>query len=751
MRAIRLALLLTLFASSAGAQQIIWDKSVQAGGLTMFRDIHDEKAYYYAPSRPRLGTDANGTPQFSFFRWVENKLGGNTAEGGGIIHALVTFGVTKEALAEADRDLKRQIPGARLAGPIVPKEGVFAITSQLKDPKGGLATKVLGLGKAPILDGDKAAVSIMLTTLGAKVMWEQFQTPTPDLSFAFEMTVDGYTGPKRALVEADLEEISKHQSFGAGIAGNFFGAEIAATFDDLRAKNVIKVTRMGGDEEFDSLVKTAYEALVQVLFDKASMESAPTMAAPSGGTGDNGGESWLTRATNQYAASRKNKEEAQKANAQIKEKNTKRQAARSEAAAAEKRVRELETQLRSAEAAVRKSRPTASEPSSPASPPVTPPAADPPAAPADPPPARPPAAPAETPPPAAPAETPAVPAETPAAPPAAPAETPAATQPAGGAAAPAAPDPAAQARVAQLQTELEAARTAAKAKRDAANALGEDEPVMDVPAQPGFALMGSYRMKRVRKTGIYKVDFNKHMAQTRVLSFSENIGDMREMFKSGHFRQVNLDDPFYKQREVVAMLDADAKDFGEYINFVSLRLRKKHESGDLTDDEIRIDRKNFNQEGANFKMLYGWKGDNNRTRWMDYEYQALWSFFGGHTVESPWMKSSMGAIPLAPPLQRRSLQLQGDAKGLVAQGVKAVTVKVFYRADKGAPEQVKQATLNPAGETFVGRIDFVGPKDSVDYDFEITWRLAGNRTVTTGRQTTSGDILDVGDMPKASS
>jgi hypothetical protein len=307
MRAITLSILLVLTAAPAFAQQIIWDKSVQAGGLTLFRDIHDEKAYYYAPSRPRLGTDANGTPQFSFFRWVENKLGGNTAEGGGIIHALVTFGVTKEMLTEADRDLKRQIPGARVAGPIVPKEGIFAITSQLKDPKGGLATKVLGLGKAPILDGDKAAVSIMLTTLGAKVMWEQFQTPTPDLSFAFEMTVDGYTGPKRALVEADLEEIAKHQSFGAGIAGNFFGAEIAGTFDDLRAKNVIKVTRMGGDEQFDDAIKTAYEALVAVLFDKASMESAPTMAAPSGGTGDNGGESWLTRASNQYAASRKNK------------------------------------------------------------------------------------------------------------------------------------------------------------------------------------------------------------------------------------------------------------------------------------------------------------------------------------------------------------------------------------------------------------------------------------------------------------
>ena len=72
----------------------------------------------------------------------------------------------------------------------------------------------------------------------------------------------------------------------------------------------------------------------------------------------------------------------------------------------------------------------------------------------------------------------------------------------------------------------------------------------------------------------------------------------------------------------------------------------------MTDDEVRIDRKNFNHEGNSFKLLYGWKGDNNRKRWIDYEYQTLWSFFGGHTMEMPWAKASAGAIPLSPPLQR---------------------------------------------------------------------------------------------------
>ena len=36
-------------------------------------------------------------------------------------------------------------------------------------------------------------------------------------------------------------------------------------------------------------------------------------------------------------------------------------------------------------------------------------------------------------------------------------------------------------------------------------------------------------------------------------------------------------------------------------------------------------------------------------------------------------------------------------------------------------------TLNAGAPTFAGRVDFVGPKDSADYEYEIAWRLAGNR------------------------
>jgi hypothetical protein len=706
-KAIRLCLLLLAAASPAAAQQVLFDKPVRAGDLVLFRDIHDEKAYYYAPTRPRLATDANGLPQFSFFRWVDNvrsspkETDAREGEGGGIVHALVTFGVTKDALTAAERDLQRQVPGAKVAGPIVPKSGVFTLVSSMKDPKdpnNKLSTQVLGIGNAPVLDGDKAAVSITLTKLGAKVLWEQFQTPTPDISFSFEMTVNGFLGPIRATIEANLDEIVKHDSFAAGVAGNFFGAEIKGAFDELRRTNVITVKQVGEDAKFAEIIKAAYDKLVELLFEKATPAASPATATAAGGSAGGGDEGWLKRATTQLDSARTRSDAVRTENNAIRGRNAERQAKREAAQAAEKRARELEAELKAAETA----------PAQPA-----------------------PAAPA----PAA-ATTPAAPVPAAAAPTPAPAVASAQSDPA-----------ATQARIAQLRVSAEAARTDALTKRQEATKAGPDEPLKDEPAEPGFAVMGTYQLKRSRTTGIYKIDLNKHSAETRVFRFDENIGDLRPLFKSGHFRQVNLDDPLYKQREIAATLDINAEDFGQYINFVSLRLRKKHEGGELTDDEIRIDRKTFNQEGASFKMLYGWKGDNNRERWMDYEYQAVWSFAGGHTMEMPWTKWSANSIPLSPPLQRRSVELQGDPKRLAEQGARSVSVKIFYRPAQGAPEQVKQVTLNPAAQNFVGRIDFVGPRDSLDYDYEIVWQLTGNRIRTTGRRTGSTGSLFVDEVP----
>jgi hypothetical protein len=263
---------------------------------------------------------------------------------------------------------------------------------------------------------------------------------------------------------------------------------------------------------------------------------------------------------------------------------------------------------------------------------------------------------------------------------------------------------------------------------------------------PGFSVLASFEMKSVHQSGTFKIDLNKYTTDNLTLRFDENIGDMRGLKSGDNFRQVNLDDPLYKQRELVVFVDGmNAKDFGDYINFATVQMRKKHQLGDETQDEVRIDRANFNKEGNNFKLLYGWKNDTDRRKWMDYEYQTTWSFFGGKEMQVPWKKANAGAIDLSPPFQKHSVDLQADPDEIAKAGVRAITVKVYYSL--GDSEQVKQTTLNIAKGQLSDRIDFILPAGKVDYGYQIDWTLKGNRTATTGRKTANSAVLFVDEVP----
>src|SRR5262249_11678760 len=111
-------------AREAAAQQILLDKPLRAGELVVFPDLNDETTYYYGSDKPHLAADANGQPQFSFLRWVENVRSGageadaREGEGGGIVHAVVSLGVAPEQLRDAQRELQRLKPGSRIQGPV---------------------------------------------------------------------------------------------------------------------------------------------------------------------------------------------------------------------------------------------------------------------------------------------------------------------------------------------------------------------------------------------------------------------------------------------------------------------------------------------------------------------------------------------------------------------------------------------------------------------------------------------------------
>ncbi len=685
-RAILVATVFALLTATVpvGAQQILLDQPVRAGELIVFPDLNDANVYYYVVDKPRLATDENGQPQFSFLRYVENVRSGareeeiREGEGGGIVHALVSLSVSDEQRRDAQRELRRVRPGARLQGPVVFKSGKFGLVTSFLNPEGGLSTQVVGLGNAPLLDGEKAAVSMQLTKLGAKVLWESFQTAAPDISFTFEMDLEGFRSPKRALIEADFDQVYEHESFGAGIASTYLAAEIKVAFDDLVRSGAIKLTIVGEDEQLEGLITTAYNKIAEMMFAPLNGTGTPGLASLTGAAG--GQSSLLDRATSMLE---KNRAEARAENEAIRKRNEQQEGDPEDSAEAQyvaslrqneaerlaKRAEKLEADAEKWEARADESEEAKKR--------------------------------------------------------------------------------AEALRYAADEVREQADEAQAAAERDTAYADRLDDQTEDEVSAPAFAVVAAYEMKRVRQRGIFRIDLNKYTSDTLTLRFDENIGDLTALTNDDQvFRQVNLDDPLYRQREVVAFVDGlNAGDFGEFINFVSVQLRKRHESGDETYDEVRIDRNNFNSDGNAFKLLYGWKGDDDRRRWMEYEYRATWSFFGGSGIDQDWVGTISGAINLAPPYQRRSVTLEAtDVEALETAEVRAITVRIFY--DLGGEELVRQEMLNASKGELSRTIEFMLPANQLEYDYEIAWRLRGNRSVSSGRQSTTDAILFIDELPE---
>ena len=62
-------------------------------------------------------------------------------------------------------------------------------------------------------------------------------------------------------------------------------------------------------------------------------------------------------------------------------------------------------------------------------------------------------------------------------------------------------------------------------------------------------------------------------------------------------------------------------------------------------------------------------------------------------------------------------------------------------------EQVKQTTLNATKGQLSDKLEFILPTGKANYDYQIDWRLKGNKTVSSGRKSASDAVLFVDEVP----
>ena len=262
-----------------------------------------------------------------------------------------------------------------------------------------------------------------------------------------------------------------------------------------------------------------------------------------------------------------------------------------------------------------------------------------------------------------------------------------------------------------------------------------------------FSIQATYNRIKITNSGTFNYDLNSYEPTIINENFGGNIGKIN---CKDCLIEINTASNLYTQREIVAQLDGDAannENFGKYINNVTVKVRKKHGAGDITLDEVRIDRKNFNKEGNFFKMLYGWqKGDNDRRNWLNYDYQTSWNFFGGYTINEDWKPTTNQVISLIPPFNRSEINILAEKETLLLANVRAVFVKIYYKL--GETEYVKRAIINPKTEQTTQVIEVLHAQNNLKYTYEIDWVLNDGSVIKSGRKIAENEIIFADNLPK---
>jgi hypothetical protein len=261
-----------------------------------------------------------------------------------------------------------------------------------------------------------------------------------------------------------------------------------------------------------------------------------------------------------------------------------------------------------------------------------------------------------------------------------------------------------------------------------------------------------YEKKEIKKTGTTTFHMNSMTPRDVNTTFVMNIGDLYKKHgeDQNRFRTVNLSDPAFKQREVHVGIDGSIlPEFDKYVNSVTVTLRKQHENGEQTLQEVVVDRNTFKKETRDFRMIYGWQGDDDRAKWLEYEYRTRWSFKDGGLHETDWTRSDINMIDLYAPYERSTVELVGDAKKLAEAGVRAVAVAVEYPFFDG--KRTREVSI-PTSEQLDGKqLEITLPTGMKGYDYHVTWIRRGKPPLEASGKDTTGFIFldDLPDEPAA--
>jgi hypothetical protein len=274
-----------LFPRAASAQAIALDHPLRCGRLVCYPVAGQPGKFRYLPLQPHVARDEAGRPEFSFLRYVQSAAGSGEggvtqADGGGVVHFLMDYSVSDEERRGALAALREDNEDAELVGPVVFESGTFTLVSSVAHTEDGkenkFARRVLGVGHAPLLEGLKSAVSLHLTKLGSQILWESFQTATPDISVVLEMSYSGIRDPADTTITVDWDRVEQMADDSIDVGIQYYAIGLGFDYENFwksaRDAGAVVIETKGDMKNMQALIDRTYARLQDMLFEPAPPE-----------------------------------------------------------------------------------------------------------------------------------------------------------------------------------------------------------------------------------------------------------------------------------------------------------------------------------------------------------------------------------------------------------------------------------------------------------------------------------------------
>lgn len=262
----------------------------------------------------------------------------------------------------------------------------------------------------------------------------------------------------------------------------------------------------------------------------------------------------------------------------------------------------------------------------------------------------------------------------------------------------------------------------------------------------GFGLNVAFQKKDLRTVGKSHLYFKGRSEKKLNHFITFNIGDLYRRYGTNKniFKDIDIGDPFFKQREIILGVDGDIeKEFSALINSVTVIVEKKHRTGEPTLRTAVITKQSFSNGRLSLPtpIIYGNKNDSDKVAWLNYSYKTIWQFQGGGTLETDWTATSASMINLYTPFSRKTVSLDGNLQEIANRGFRTAVVQIEYSFFGIRKKQ--QLTVRPAENINDKKFEITLPNEVEEVDYSITWFGAnGQKTIVRGKDMTGVIFID---------